>query len=400
MDLRKNSLDQIIDRKHTNSLKYDFATRKGLPADVLPLWVADMDFQTAKPILDAMCQRVEHGIFGYTEVIEGYFEPIKKWMKQRHDWDVEPNWLVKTPGVVFAIAMAIQAFTKEGDAVLIQRPVYYPFGEVIRDNKRIEVDNTLVLTKNGRYSIDFQDLEQKIIKNKIKLFIFCSPHNPVGRVWTHEELDELARICIRHQVIVVSDEIHHDFVFPGHKHHVLANLCKVIKDQVIVCTSPSKTFNLAGLQVSNIFVPNSKLRHQLKKQIATTGYSQLNTMGLVACATAYEAGEPWFIDVLTYIQENIDFVRTFLKERIPQIQLIEPDGTYLLWLDFRGLKKSEETIRRLLVEKARLWLDEGTMFGASGEGFQRINVACPRSILELAFSRIEMVLKEEQIIER
>lgn len=389
MSQQEFDFDHVIERKHTSSLKYDFAVRRGMPEDVLPLWVADMDFKVAKPILEAMQQRIDHGIFGYTEVLEDYFEPLKAWMKKRHDWEVDQHWLVKTPGIVYALAMAVQAYTEPGDGVLIQGPVYYPFYEVIEDNKRNIIDNTLVLGEDGIYHINFEDFEQKIVQNKVKLFFLCSPHNPVSRVWTQEELLRIAQICIQHKVIVVSDEIHHDFVFEGHKHYVFANICEEIKEQVIVCSSPSKTFNIAGLQVSNIFIPNSNLRYRFKRQIDASGYSQLNTIGLTACAAAYEHGEQWLCEVLSYIKKNIDFMQEFLKERMPQIKMVEPDGTYLVWLDFRGLGIQAEKIEHIIINKARLWLDSGKIFGVSGEGFQRINVACPRSTLERALGQLE-----------
>lgn len=398
MNIKEYNFDQVIERKNTNSLKYDFAARRGMPEDVLPLWVADMDFKTAEPILEAIRQRVDHGIFGYTEVLEDYFEPLKAWMKKRHHWDVEQRWLIKTPGVVYALAMAVQAFTESGDGVLIQQPVYYPFREVIEANGREVVDNTLRLGADEIYHIDFNDFEEKIIKYQVKLFLLCSPHNPVGRVWSREELLEIARICLKHHVLVVSDEIHHDIVFAGHKHFVFADICPEIKDQVIVCTSPSKTFNIAGLQISNIFIPNQGIRQRFRRRINAAGYSQLNAVGLTACAAAYGQGEDWLNGVLTYIQTNIDYLRNFLKERIPKVKPVEPQGTYLVWLDLRGLGVSAEKLDHIIINKARLWLDAGSIFGAAGEGFQRINAACPQSILSKALKQMEKAFMDENLI--
>lgn len=390
----KKTIDfnEIIDRKNTNSIKYDFALRRGKPENLLPLWVADMDFKVSEKILEALHERVEHGIFGYSEVQDEYFEAVRSWLEKRHHWKVESRWLVKTPGVVFALAMAVQAFTDPGDGVMIQKPVYYPFSEVIEDNDRIIVDNTLYLGEDGRYHIDFEDFERKAEQYHIKLFLLCNPHNPVGRVWTREELERLGEICIRRDIIVVSDEIHQDFVFKG-EHLVFADLSEKLKNRTITCTSPSKTFNLAGLQVSNIFIANQQLRWRFRKQVGAAGYSQLNTLGLTACEAAYRYGEDWHDQLMEYLRTNISYVREFLKERIPAIQFIEPEGTYLVWLDFRELGLTEGEREDLIVKKAGLWLDSGAMFGPAGEGFERINIACPRSIVKQAMESLERAVK-------
>lgn len=385
--------DRIVERKGTNSLKYDFARERGKREDVLPLWVADMDFQTAPEILEQLKQAVEHGIYGYSEPKDGYFRAVQHWYDEHFGWHVEKNWLVKTPGVVFALAMAIKAFTKKGDAVLLQQPMYYPFSEVIRDNDRVLINSPLKL-ENGHYEIDFEDLEERIQANSVKLFLLCSPHNPVGRVWQEWELRKLGDICLRHGVLVVSDEIHSDFTYEGHVHHVFANLSPEISNITVTCTAPSKTFNLAGLQVSNIFISNGELRKQFKKAVDAAGYSQLNLMGLVACQAAYEKGEPWFKALKAYLAENLEFVRVYLKEHLPQISLVEPEGTYLIWLDFRRLGLTEAQREDLIVNKAHLWLDSGAMFGPDGEGFERINIACPRAVLQKALEQLEKALKE------
>ncbi|WP_024345033.1 MalY/PatB family protein [Lacrimispora indolis] len=390
----KKTIDfnEIIDRKNTNSIKYDFALRRGKPENLLPLWVADMDFKVSEKILEALHERVEHGIFGYSEVQDEYFEAVQGWLEKRHHWKVESRWLVKTPGVVFALAMAVQAFTDPGDGVMIQKPVYYPFSEVIEDNDRIIVDNTLYLGEDGRYHIDFEDFERKAEQYHIKLFLLCNPHNPVGRVWTREELERLGEICIRRDIIVVSDEIHQDFVFKG-EHLVFADLSEELKNRTITCTSPSKTFNLAGLQISNIFIANQQLRRRFRRQVGAAGYSQLNTLGLTACEAAYRYGEDWHDQLMEYLRANISYVREFLKERIPAIQFIEPEGTYLVWLDFRELGLTEGEREDLIVKKAGLWLDSGAMFGPAGEGFERINIACPRSIVKQAMESLERAVK-------
>ena len=384
--------DTIVERRNTDCLKYDAAIRRGYPPDILPLWVADMDFPTAIPVLEALEKRVEHGIFGYTEADpERFYQVLKQWFAERHRWQIQKDWLLQTPGVVFALAMAVKAFTDPGDTVLIQQPVYYPFSEVILDNGRRRVSNDLVL-KDGRYEIDFADFEEKIITYKVKLFMLCSPHNPVGRVWTREELKKIAEICGKHQVLVVADEIHEDFVWSGHQHIPYASLGEDVASHSVICTSPSKTFNLAGLQVSNIFIPDFTLRRRFKHEINAAGYSQLNTLGLAACEAAYRDGAPWLEELKQYLRDNIRFTREFLLKNLPQVKLVEPEGTYLLWLDFRGLGLTGARLERLIVEQAGLWLDSGAIFGHAGEGFQRINIACPRAVLAEALERIVRAL--------
>ena len=296
--------DSVIDRKHTNSLKYDFAKRRGMPEDVLPLWVADMDFRISSYIQEAIIKQAEHGIYGYTESKEEYFEAVRGWMKSHYDWDVDIHWLIKTPGIVFALAMAIKAYTEDGDGVMIQQPVYYPFSEVIVDNHRKLIDNTLVQDEDGIYHMDFEDFETKIVREKVKLFILCNPHNPVGRAWTREELERVGEICQKHHVIVVSDEIHADFTY-GKKHLVFSNIKQEYQNFTITCTSPSKTFNIAGLQISNIFIPNRELRHQFRKQVDAAGYSQVNAVGLAACEAAYLYGDEWLEAVRQYIHKEL-----------------------------------------------------------------------------------------------
>lgn len=384
----KYDFDRIVERRGTNCLKYDFARERGRREDVLPLWVADMDFPTAPEIRESLHQAVSHGIYGYSDGKDAYFEAVSGWYRTHFGWETKQSWLEKTPGVVFALAAAVRAFTEEGEAVLLQQPVYYPFTEVIADNGRICVNSPLKL-ENGRYGIDFEDFEEKIIRNRVKLFLLCSPHNPVGRVWKEWELRRLGDICLRHGVIVVSDEIHSDFTWEGHRHHVFASLSEELADITVTCTAPSKTFNLAGLQISNIFISNPKLRHSFKRAVAQAGYSQPNLMGLTACQAAYEKGGEWLLQLKAYLSENLDFVREFLQKRLPEIELIEPEGTYLLWLNFRKLGMTEAEREELIVNKARLWLDSGVMFGPDGEGFERINIACPRAVLEQALLQLE-----------
>lgn len=389
---RNLDFDTIIDRKNTDCLKYDFAKRRGMPEDVLPLWVADMDFKTSSYVEDALAERARHGIFGYSESQTLYFEIVRDWMKRHHDWEVKEPWLIKTPGVVFALAMAVKAYTEPGDGVLIQSPVYYPFSEVIEDNGRRIVSNTLVLGEDHKYHIDFEDFERQIKENQIKLFFLCNPHNPVGRVWTTEELTRLGDICLKYQVTVVSDEIHSDFIFRG-RHQVFADLKREYADITVTCTAPSKTFNLAGLLLSNIFISNRELRHKFRQQVNAAGISQLSPFGLVACETAYTQGEEWYQAMLAYVAENIAFTKEYVEKHLPGVEMVEHEGTYLVWLDFRKTGLSVEELEDLIVNRAKLWLDSGKIFGKSGEGFQRINVACPRQILEEALHRIREQLQ-------
>lgn len=388
---RNLNFDKIIDRRNTRCLKYDFAVERNMPADVLPLWVADMDFETSSYIEDAIIERAKHAIYGYSEVKTPYFDILKKWMQKHHDWDIQRKWLVKTPGVVFALAMAVKAYTEQGDAVLIQQPVYYPFSEVIKDNGRNVVSNTLYLGEDNRYHIDFEDFEQKIVDHKIKLFLLCNPHNPVGRVWTKEELTRLGDICVKHHVTVVSDEIHEDFVFKG-KHQVFANIKKEYEEITVTCTAPSKTFNIASLMISNILISNPELKRKFKHQMDAAGISQLNVLGLVACEAAYEHGEEWYQAMKAYVKENIEFVKQYVEEQLPGVNMVEHEGTYLVWLDFRGTGLSVEELDDKIINQAKLWLDSGKIFGSCGEGFQRINVACPRKVLEEALERIKNVV--------
>lgn len=385
--------DKVVDRRNTDCLKYDFAVQRGRPADVLPLWVADMDFPVAAEITQALAERCRHGIFGYSEAGDVYFAAVQDWYAKHFDWQVRREWLTKTPGVVFALAMAVKAYTRPGDAVLIQRPVYYPFSEVIEDNGRRLADSPLVL-RNGRYEMDFEDLERQIVEQKVKLMLLCSPHNPVGRVWTRQELRRVGDICLRHQVIVLSDEIHADFCWDGHQHTVFAKLGEAYANNCIVCTAPSKTFNIAGLQASNIFIPDLQLRRAFRKQVNAAGYSQLNALGLAACEAAYTGGEDWLRQVKKYIRANISFVKNYLAQHLPQIKLIEPEGTYLLWLDCSALGMTAAQREQWLWHKAHLWLDSGGIFGAAGESFERINVACPRATLLRALEQLRLAAAE------
>ncbi|MCL2328018.1 MAG: pyridoxal phosphate-dependent aminotransferase [Bacteroidetes bacterium] len=378
------SFNTIINRYGTNSLKFDFAAERGKPEGLLPMWVADMDFPAPLEVLADLQQCISHGIFGYTEPKDDYFAAVIDWFSTRFDYCVQQHEIVLAPGVVFALAQIVRAFTAPNDAVLIQTPVYYPFYNVVQENGRQLVTNSLVYSE-GKYSINFEDFEQKIIAHKVKLFLLCSPHNPVGRVWTRPELERMNEICIRHNVIVISDEIHCDFVWGGHSHTCFG----LINENAIVATAPSKTFNLAGLQASNIFVKNEDLRKKLIAEISRSGYHQLSTLGLVSCQSAYTKGAAWLAELKIYLEENIRFVQEFLSAQLPKIKLIEPQATYLLWLDFSAYKLTHAELDQKITNEAKLWLNSGTMFGAEGAGFQRINIASPKPVIVQALGQLE-----------
>lgn len=385
------NFDEEINRYKSNSLKYDFKKDKNKPDDVLPMWVADMDFKCCDEILNDMHRKINHGIFGYSKNGENYFNAIKNWYSTNFNTELKQEWLITTPGVVFALATAVKTITNENDYVLINNPVYYPFTEVVEDNKRKIISSNLILIDN-HYEIDFNDFENKIKQYKIKLFLLCSPHNPVGRVWTENELDKIIEICKRYNVFIVSDEIHSDFVWKGN--HICLLKYENYQNNIILCTAPTKTFNLAGLQVSNIFIPNAEVRQKFQLELWNTGYSLINIMGLVACQSAYEKGQKWLDELRDYLLENINYVDTFLKENLPKIKLIYPEGTYLLWLDFNGANLSDDRIEELMLNEAKLWLDNGKMFGETGKGFQRLNIAVPRRKLKYALENLKRVFKD------
>ena len=379
--------DRVIDRRGTDCEKFDFAVEHGLPADVLPLWVADMDFQAPPEVLDSLRECVDHGIFGYTGQKDDYFEAVMGWFETRFMWATRREWIVPTPGVVFALATAVRALTGPGDAVLIQPPVYPPFFNVVKRNNRRLVECPLVL-RDGRYVVDYDAFERAVSDENVKLFILCSPHNPTGRVWRVDELQRMGDICRRHDVIVVSDEIHCDFSWPEHPHTPFIKAVPELSERCVVCTAPSKTFNLAGLQASNVFIPGADLRRRFTDELGRTGWGGLNGMGQAACKAAYRHGAPWLEALKTYLRGNVNFMRDYLRDNLPMLRLIEPEGTYLVWVDFSNLNLSPEQLHDLVANRARLWLDDGRIFGAVGAQFQRFVLACPRSTLAEALERL------------
>ncbi len=387
----KYNFDEVINRKNTNCIKYDSIKTSGKPENIIPLWVADMDFKSPPAVSEALIKISQHGIFGYSHIDDTYFKAVFQWYHTRFGWDIQREWLINTPGVVHALATAVRAFTKKGESVLIQTPVYPPFYTSITENHRILVTNQLIY-QNGTYQIDFDDFEQQIKQHQVKLFILCSPHNPIGRVWTKQELTKMIEICQKYHVLIISDEIHSDFVYQKGTHHILASLNPIIEQNCIICTAPSKTFNLAGLQISNILIPNPKIREKFSAVLSANHTGDPNLFGLTACQAAYEHGAEWLDQLLIYLSENICYVRDFLKKQIPQIQFIQPQGTYLLWLDCTALPIAPEQLEDFFIHQAGLWLNDGTMFGENAKGFQRVNIACPRSILEQAMHQLKLAV--------
>ena len=379
--------DRIIDRRDTDSIKYDFAVEFGLPADALPMWVADMDFAAPPQVVAAARRAVDHGIFGYTGVKRDYYDAVTGWFTRRFGWMPEQDWVVYTPGVVFALSMAVRALTEPGDAVLIQPPVYRPFYQMVEKNGRRLVYSPLNYV-NGRYAMDFDGFERAVEAHNVKMYILCSPHNPVGRVWTVEELRRVGDICRRHGVAVVSDEIHCDFTWPDHPHTPFIAAVPELRERTVLCTAPSKTFNLAGLQVSNLFIPDEAMRKAVQAEIERTGWSGLNNVGLAACKAAYREGDDWLDALKDYLRGNVAFLRDYLRERLPMLKLVEPEGTYLAWLDCSALGLAPRDLHDLVANKARLWLDDGDIFGPEGEQFQRIVLACPRATLREGLDRL------------
>jgi len=386
----KYNFDEIIDRAKYHSAKWDeLETTFGvIPKDVLPMWIADMEFRSPQPVIEAIKKANEHGIYGYTSRPLSYYQAIIDWMEKRHNWKIKKDWIAYSPGVVPALSLIIKAFCQPGDKVIVQPPVYYPFFRVIENNGCHIVNNPLKFN-NKKYFIDWEDLERKVDDPRVKILIFCSPHNPVGRVWQKEELIILGEICLKHNIIVVSDEIHADILFKGYRHIPFASISPAFAHNSVTCTAPSKTFNLAGLQTSSIIIPNKKYYKIYENILDGLALDENNVFGLVALEAAYRDGEEWLEQLLSYLNENLKFLMKYFKERIPKIKVIKPEGTYLVWLDCRQLGFNAKDLNNFMIKKARVALDNGYWFGAEGKGFMRINIACPRSFLEECLKRIE-----------
>jgi cystathionine beta-lyase len=384
--------DELIDRNNTNCWKYDFPERFGkFGYNYIPLWIADMDFRSPPSVIAALQKRIEHGIFGYSDADFDYYEAVRDWLRNRHNWQVHEEWLVRTPGVLNAISVILSALTKYQDMILVQTPSYNMFKTIIEKNGRRMAKNQLIL-ENGKYTIDFDDFEKQIKRNDVKMFFLCSPHNPIGRVWTKEELIRMGDICLKYNVLVVSDEVHEDFVYKPHKHYVFSDIKPEYQAKTITCTSPAKTFNISGLPISNIFIPDEDMRDDIKDEIFSRGTIGGGLLEVVACQAAYREGAQWLDALIDYLTKNITFVRTFLQEKIPEVKLIEPEGTYLLWLDFRGLGFWGKELEVFLENEARILLGGAP----GGEGFQRLNIACTRSVLHKAFTQLENAIKNKR----
>ena len=388
----KYDFDAVVDRHNTNSIKWDFAEEIFKVKGILPMWVADMDFQVPEPVIDAINKVADHGIFGYTGVTESYYEALVYWMKNHHNWDIEKEWVAFTPGGVPALYMLVRAFTKPGDQVVVQTPVYYPFFSAISSGNCEMLDNPLRLV-NGFYTMDLADLENKV-SNRTKMIILCSPHNPVGRVWREAELRDLGELCVKNDILVVSDEIHQDIVFDGYKHVPFASISREFASRSIMVTGASKTFNLAGLQMSSIVIPNSALMRRFSKTVQDCGLFLPNIFALAATEAAYRHGGPWLEQLIKYLQGNLAFLNSYITKRIPGLKVIQPEGTYLVWLDFRDCGIDPARLGKFVHEDAKVALDEGTKFGCKEDGFERMNIACPRATLVEGLRRIEEAIRK------
>lgn len=380
----KYNFDEIIPRRGTNSYKWDTAREE----DVLPMWVADMDFRTAPAITDALRQRVEHGIFGYTKVPQAYYDATISWFGRRHNFNIDKEWILFTSGVVPALSAIIKALTVSGDKVLVQTPVYNCFFSSIR-NDECEIVTNELMYKDNAYSIDFEDLEQKASDPKVKLMLLCNPHNPVGRVWTRDELTQIGEICLRNNVIVVSDEIHCDLTFGEHTHIPFAFINEEFCNNSVTCIAPTKTFNLAGIQVANIVAKDAEIRKKIDKALNVNEVCEINVFAVEALIAAYNHGEDWLEELKLYLYDNYTILTDYFKQNLPQLSVTKLEATYLVWIDCSTLKLSSKEIADLLLINEKLWINEGTMYGEAGEGFIRINIATQRENMMRGLERIK-----------
>lgn len=392
----KYNFDKPLNRQGTNCFKWDFLKPIFGKEDLLPFWVADMDFESPVKIIEALEKRVNHGVFGYPFRPDSYYESIINWYKKRHQTIVKKKWIVNTPGVVPGICFAIQVLTNPDDLILTHSPVYDPFFHSIEDNKRKLIISKLIVNER-HYEMDFLDMEAKF-KMGVKMMLFCSPHNPVGRVWTEEELKKLTDLCLKYNVILVSDEIHSDLIFPQCKHIQLKTVNPKISDKLILFNAPSKTFNIAGLATSYAIIENEKIRNKLSGFISNNHLIMGNIFGIVALENSYNFGVEWLEQLKMYLKSNYDFICDFLNERIPQIVPMRQEGTYLLWLDFSKLKLSSDDMKNLLLNDAKLAITDGRQYGNEGEGYFRFNYGCPRDLIERALTKLEVILLEKHII--
>lgn len=397
--------DKVIDRRNTGSVKWDdiqtIANQTTISQSssaesedqILPMWVADMDFRSPPPVIEAIKKELQAGFFDCHRPDKAYLNAVKDWMRKRHNWEIQKEWIVLTPGVLPALSMLVREFTKPGDKVIVQRPVYYPFFSAIESSGCKIVSNSLLL-KDGRYKMDLKDLEKKAADPDVKLAILCNPHNPVGRAWTFKELRSFGEICLQHNVLVIADEIHGDIIYPGNKFTPFANTSEMIASNAVICTSPSKTFNLAGLQNANIIIPNAKLKREFQSAFKTSGLMTFNRLAMVACRVAYEEGGEWLDHLMAYLEGNLKAMIELFETEIPQIPIIHPEATYLVWFDCNALNLTDQDLKNLMLNVARIYLNEGYIFGSEGSGFERINIATPRSVLMEALERIVTAIKD------
>ncbi|KAA6352418.1 Cystathionine beta-lyase PatB [termite gut metagenome] len=383
----KYNFDKIIPRRHTHSSKWDSAKDD----TILPMWVADMDFMTAPPVIEALIKRAQYGIFGYTKVPDAYYEAITGWFSRRYSFEIQKSWILFTTGVIPALSAIIRSLTVPGDKIIIQSPVYNYFYTTICENECEVTPNDLIY-ENGNYTVDFAGLEKIAADPKAKLLLLCHPHNPVGRVWTKEELEKIGNICFRNGVTVISDEIHCDFVYPGRQHIPFASISPEFLRRSVTCTSPSKTFNIAGLQVANIFVSDSDIRECIRKVLSRNKVYDVNSFAVNGLIAAYNEGEDWLQQLVIYLYENYLFLKEFLATNLSQLKVIPLQATYLVWLDCSALGKSSKEIAGILLNEGKLWLNEGTMYGTNGDSFMRINIACPRPLLNEGLNRMKQAL--------
>lgn len=389
----KYNFDNIIDRTQSDCDKFSNTSTQNLfgTTDVLPMWIADMDFASGDFIIDAIKNRADHGVFGYHCRSDRYNQAIVGWVGRRSGWDIKPEWLEFSPGVVAGLTFAMLGLTKEGDGIMIQPPVYHPFAIAINHNKRKVVNNPLKYTENG-YEIDFEDMDKKLAEAKV--FLMCNPHNPSGRCYTREELEKIAELCIKHDVMIISDEIHSDFVYAPNKHIHIASLSPEVAERTITLIAPSKSFNIAGFCTAVAIIPNPKLKEIYFDEMLKIHVNNSNIFGAVALEAAYTKGDQWMDDVKEYLESNIDYCLDFIKTNIPSIKCYKPQSTFLLWLNFSNWGMTQEELSRFLVEKARLGLNDGAMYGAEGVGFQRINLGAPRATIVEAMNRLHKAAKE------
>ena len=387
----KFNFDKIIDRTNNFSAKWSEMNKNFGTNNLLPMWVADMDFLTAPCVMEALKDRLEQGIFGYTTRPSSYNESIVNWLDNRFSWKINQEWLMFSPAVITSISLLIQNLTQKNDKIMIQEPVYSPFHNIVESNERSLVISPLVKLDDGSYVMDYEDIEAKI--KDVKVFILCNPHNPVGRVWTREELTRLGEICLKHNVLVISDEIHSDIILKNHKHTPFASISKEFSENTITCMAPTKTFNLAGLQSSFLVVSNPYYYEVMDKAFSILDIKRNNAFSLVATEAAYNYGEDWLYELIKYIEDNVDFAIDYIKNHMPQLKVKKPEGTYLLWVDFSNLNVDKKDLKNALINKGRIALSDGSSFGIGGDGYYRINLACPRSMVLEGLKRIEFAIK-------